>query len=164
MVLGTLMTRGTLAAAVAVAVAAIVAVAVAVSIPGAASAGTAEATETAERDPELVFWFFFLLLVGAPAAAMAGWLLGGVRRRRRRPPPTLPGLWWLCDGCRSVNDPRNERCYACGRVHPAHPETIRTAEHFEMVQKFGGTRHDGVAASEPGVGPRISAPDDEDLV
>lgn len=97
-------------------------------------------------DPELVFWIFFLLLVGMPTAAMTGWLLGGVRRRR--PPKPPPGLWWLCDGCRSVNDPLNEHCYACGRVRPADPETIRTAEHFEIVQRFGGSRRDGGSAAE----------------
>jgi hypothetical protein len=115
----------------------------------------------ADADPELVFWIFFLLIVGAPTAAMAGWLLGGVRRRRRAPKP-LPGLWWLCDGCRSVNDPVDLRCYACGRPRPANPRTIRTDRHFEMVQRFGGTRHDGGAASAPEVGPRTPATDDED--
>jgi hypothetical protein len=107
-------------------------------------------------DPELVFWVFFLLLVGMPTAAMAGWLLGGVRRRR--PPKPPPGLWWLCARCRSVNDPLNEHCYACGLPIPADPETLPTEPDFEIRQRFGGTRHEPPTLAGPRTAAGPSAP------
>lgn len=88
-------------------------------------------------DGDLVFWVFFLLAL-MPVAAATGWLVGGVRRRR--PPRPLPGLWWVCSTCRSVNAPDRPRCYACAAPIPAAPLLLPTARDFSVVQRFGPER------------------------
>lgn len=88
-------------------------------------------------DPDLIFWVFFLLAL-MPFAVAAGWLAGGVRRRRPMRP--LPGLWWVCGACRSVNPPDRGACYACGAPLPGDPETLPTDPAFTVVQRFGPKR------------------------
>ncbi len=106
-----------------------------------------------DADPETVFWVFFILAL-MPVAAAAGWLLGGVRRRRRT--RELPGLWWVCPACRSVNAPDRRACYACGAPLPDRPETMPTDRDFTIVQRFGPRRPadqiDGVGRVRPGAG------------
>ncbi len=108
-------------------------------------------------DGELVFWVFFLLAL-MPVAAATGWLAGGVRRRR--PPRPLPGLWWVCPACHSVNAPDRDRCYRCGVGLPEAPETMPTERSFSVVQRFGPRRPvEEMGASRPlGRSPGVTRP------
>jgi hypothetical protein len=80
-------------------------------------------------------------------AAGVGWDLGGRRRRKPRP---LPAEWWICEACRSVNEPDKPICYACDRPRSADAQVLPTADVFRVDQRLGGTRHDGGMSAPPG--------------
>ena len=55
-----------------------------------------------------------LVLLAGPTAAMIGyrWVGAGRRIRMTSEPTVVP--FWVCHGCRSVNELRVSRCYRCG--------------------------------------------------
>jgi hypothetical protein len=66
----------------------------------------------------------------APLVAILGSLavivlLAVILRRRlgRRLAPVMPGTWWSCPACRSVNAVGTSLCYACGA--PFEPSAVR---------------------------------------
>jgi hypothetical protein len=81
---------------------------------------------------------------------IAGWDAGGRRRQRFVPPPPS---WWVCPGCRSVNDADADlplTCYRCARVaDPTTVERLETTPEFEWTQQLATTRKGGY---EPTVG------------
>lgn len=64
-------------------------------------------------------------------------------RASKRMAPASPGAYWLCPSCRSVNDPTRAACYACAQPWTPDAAIVPTAEHPEMVQRFGGDRKSG---------------------
>lgn len=83
-----------------------------------------------------------LALAGAIVAALVAGLLVSrtlARRAGRRLAPVLPGSWWVCDRCRSVNAADARRCYACGGP-PGTGPALPTSDHPETPQSFGGSR------------------------
>ncbi len=95
--------------------------------------------------------------LGPLAAVVVGalvvlWLARSVARRTARTlAPVLPGSWWLCDACRSVNGAGIARCYSCGAPWTPTAAVVPTDEHPEMVQRFGGDRKSG--GDRPGRSP-----------
>lgn len=82
-----------------------------------------------------------ILLVGI---VIVIWLVGRLvaQRAGRRLAPVLPGEWWVCATCRSVNGAGVERCYSCGSGRPDGP-MLTTDTNPEIPQLFGSTRKRG---------------------
>ena len=70
-----------------------------------------------------------LLLVG-----VAGRLIA--RRAGRRLAPVLPGEWWVCTSCKSVNGAGVAHCYSCGSGRPEGPALL-TDDSPATPQTFG---------------------------
>ena len=66
--------------------------------------------------------------------AWAGWEVAG---RRARKPDILPDRVWLCDGCKSFNDPTHLTCYACHRPRPVDARYITPDPKFHVDQQLG---------------------------
>ena len=67
-------------------------------------------------------------------AAWAGWAIAG---RRAAKPSVLPDRVWLCDGCRSFNDPTHTTCYRCHRPRPADAREVEPDPEFRVAQQLG---------------------------
>lgn len=76
------------------------------------------------------------LLLGAALVLLR--ILG--RRAAARLAPVVPGEWWLCPSCRSVNPAQGTRCYRCGSP-PGEGPSMPTAERPSTPQSFGRGKH-----------------------
>lgn len=100
-------------------------------------------TAAAESPPPLST---YALIVGALiiGGVVAVWLVGRfvAGRAGRRLAPVLPGEWWVCASCHSVNGAGVARCYSCGAARPDGP-TLTTDDEPITPQSFGSTRKRG---------------------
>ena len=96
-------------------------------------------TASSSSDPTPISSYFLALFGGLVGALLVGWLVMRLlfRRAGRRMAPVLPGTWWICDRCRSVNAADASRCYACG-APPGHGPALPTSDQPETPQSFGG--------------------------
>jgi hypothetical protein len=82
--------------------------------------------------------------------AYAGWSIGA---RRVRKPAALPDRLWLCDACRSFNEPEREVCYRCHRERAIDARSVVPDATFHVDQRFGQVKGgDGRGASRPWLG------------
>ena len=72
------------------------------------------------------------------------WLVGRLvaQSAGRRLAPVLPGEWWVCATCKSVNGAGVAHCYSCGSTPPDGP-TLATDPNPGIPQSFGSTRKHG---------------------
>jgi hypothetical protein len=96
-------------------------------------------TASSAADPTPISFYFIALFGGLVAALVLAWLVMRVlfKRAGRRMAPVLPGTWWVCDRCRSVNAADASRCYACG-APPSDGPALPTSDRPETPQSFGG--------------------------
>ena len=81
-------------------------------------------------------WLTAVAVVFA-VAAWAGWAVAG----RRAPKPFVPpDRVWLCEGCRSFNDPTHTTCYRCHLPRPPGAREIEPDPEFRVDQQLGVTR------------------------
>ena len=82
-----------------------------------------------------------ILIVGGLIVA---WFVSRLvaRRAGRRLAPVLPGEWWVCATCRSLNGAHIGHCYSCGADRPDGP-MLPTDEHPGIAQSFGERRKRG---------------------
>jgi hypothetical protein len=78
--------------------------------------------------------FLALTVIVFAVAAWAGWT---VAARRDRTPPALPDTVWLCEACRSYNDPTHLTCYRCHRARPIDAREVVPDRHFHVAQQLG---------------------------
>jgi hypothetical protein len=98
--------------------------------------------------------FFVAATVVLLFAAWAGWNVGG---RRSGKPSILPDRVWLCDACKSFNDPTHATCYRCHRPRPTDAREIVPDAEFKVDQQLGrsktsvawGASSPWLAAEEP---------------
>jgi hypothetical protein len=83
-------------------------------------------------DDPLVYLVATAIVFGL--CAWAGWEVAG---RRARKPDILPDRVWLCDGCKSFNDPTHLTCYACHRVRPDDARYVAPDPNFHVDQQLG---------------------------
>ncbi len=83
-------------------------------------------------DDPLLYLVLASIVLGL--GAWAGWNVGA---RRRRTPPPLPDEVWLCDGCRSFNDPVRESCYHCHRPRAGDARVVVPDPEFHLDQQLG---------------------------
>lgn len=81
--------------------------------------------------------FLVALTVVFLACAWAGW---HVAARRERKPPVMPDRVWLCDACRSFNDPTHLTCYRCHRPRPVEAREVVPDPEFRVDQQLGSQR------------------------
>ncbi len=88
----------------------------------------------------------YAIMLGFVIAAGIGavWLVGRLLARRagERLAPVMPGEWWVCGSCKSVNGANVTRCYSCASPRPDGP-TMSTNAHPEISQSFGSKRKSG---------------------
>ena len=90
-------------------------------------------------DSPVLYLALLGLVVGV--SAWAGWSLGA--RRRRDPTANPPSEVWLCDGCRSYNEPARLACYACHRPRTSDARTVAPDPVFRIDQHIGRPFEDG---------------------
>lgn len=97
----------------------------------------------AEPPAPLSTYAIGVILAVAPGAALV-WLAGRILARRagRRLAPVVPGEWWVCGSCHSVNGAGVTRCYSCG-APPAGGPAMRTDDQPAITQSFGAGRKRG---------------------
>lgn len=86
--------------------------------------------------------------------AWAGWSFGG---RRHEKPAILPDRVWLCDSCKSFNDPTHLTCYRCHEPRRADAREVEPDPEFHVDQHLGrsktsvswGASSPWLAAEEP---------------
>jgi hypothetical protein len=88
------------------------------------------------EDPLLYLALMAVLLGGG---VWLGWTLGARGPRERRKPTALPLEIWLCERCRSFNEPERELCYRCHRERPADAPSFEPNRTFRIEQRFGMT-------------------------
>lgn len=66
--------------------------------------------------------------------AWAGWEVAG---RRARKPQILPDRVWLCDACKSFNDPTHLTCYRCHRPREVDARFVAPDPNFRVDQQLG---------------------------
>jgi hypothetical protein len=95
-------------------------------------------TASSEVAPTPASTYAIALAAAIGAALLVAWLAALAIRRRagRRLAPVLPGTWWVCDRCHSVNPGEARRCYACG-APPSDGPALPTGERPETPQSFG---------------------------
>lgn len=71
-------------------------------------------------------------------ASWAGWHVGGWRRNTK--PPILPDRVWLCDACKSFNDPTHLTCYRCHQPRAADAREIEPDPDFHIDQQLGRSK------------------------
>jgi len=81
--------------------------------------------------------FLVALTVVFLVCAWAGW---NIAARRERKPPVMPDRVWLCDACRSFNDPTHLTCYRCHRPRPVEAREIVPDPEFRIDQRLGSQR------------------------
>ena len=91
-------------------------------------------------DPLLYLALMAIVLGGG---VWLGWTVGAPRRREGRRSRPLPHELWLCDRCRSFNEPERQVCYQCRRERPPEAPTVAPTATFEIVQRFGAGSGDG---------------------
>jgi hypothetical protein len=88
----------------------------------------------------------YAIFVGVMVAGaiIAIWLLGRLiaRRAGRRLAPVLPGEWWVCSECTSVNGAGVAQCYSCRSPRPDGP-SLMTDDRPSIPQSFGSKRKRG---------------------
>lgn len=96
-------------------------------------------TASSDAPPTPASTYAVVLLGGILAAVVVALLAtrAVARRAGRRLAPVLPGQWWVCDRCRSVNAADTTRCYACG-APPGTGPALPTDDRPETPQSFGG--------------------------
>lgn len=91
--------------------------------------------------------FLVLMIVVFVLAAWAGW---SVAARRERKPPILPDRVWLCEACKSFNDPTHATCYRCHRPRPIDAREVVPDPEFHIDQQLGRTKGStNLGASSP---------------
>lgn len=81
--------------------------------------------------------FMVLTVVVLAVCAWAGWNVAG---RRERKPPILPDRVWLCEACKSFNDPTHATCYRCHRPRPIDAREVVPDPEFHIDQQLGGQK------------------------
>jgi hypothetical protein len=100
--------------------------------------------------------FIIAAIVVLLFASWAGWTFGGWRRHTAKP-TILPDRVWLCDVCKSFNDPTHLTCYRCHRPRAADAREIEPDPEFKVDQQLGrakssldwGASGPWLAADEP---------------
>jgi len=83
-------------------------------------------------DNPLLFLAVTAIVLGF--GAWAGWNFAG---RRTAKPAILPDRVWLCDACKSFNDPTHATCYRCHRPRPADARYVEPDPDFHVTQQLG---------------------------
>jgi hypothetical protein len=104
--------------------------------------------------PDNAIAFFILAAIVLGFGAWAGWNFGG---RRNEKPAILPDRVWLCDSCKSFNDPTHLACYRCHAPRRADAREIEPDPEFHVDQHLGrsktsvswGASSPWLAAEEP---------------
>lgn len=78
--------------------------------------------------------YFGAVVVVFAFAAWAGWAVAG---RRKTEPKLLPDRVWLCDACKSFNDPTHTTCYRCHQPRPADATYLAPEPEFRVDQQLG---------------------------
>ena len=104
--------------------------------------GVYTTAQAAMATPLSSYAIMLALVVGAGIVAV--WLVGRLLARRagERLAPVMPGEWWVCGSCKSVNGAQAGRCYSCGTGRPDGP-TMSTDTHPAISQSFGSKRKSG---------------------
>lgn len=84
--------------------------------------------------PSDALLFLALTIAVFAFAAWAGWNVAG---RRERKPPILPDRVWLCETCKSFNDPTHATCYHCHRPRPIDAREVVPDPEFHIDQQLG---------------------------
>jgi hypothetical protein len=87
--------------------------------------------------PDNAFVFFILAAIVLGFGAWAGWSFGG---RRQDKPAILPDRVWLCDSCKSFNDPTHLTCYRCHQPRRADAREIEPDAEFHVDQHLGRSK------------------------
>lgn len=87
--------------------------------------------------PDDAFAFLVIAAIVLGFGAWAGWNFGGRRQDR---PAILPDRVWLCDSCKSFNDPTHLTCYRCHEPHRADAREIEPDPEFHVDQHLGRSR------------------------
>jgi hypothetical protein len=84
--------------------------------------------------PDSPFVFFAAAIAVLLIAAWAGWQVGG---RRASKPKILPDRVWLCDNCKSFNDPTHLTCYRCHQPRADDARFVEPDPDFHVTQQLG---------------------------
>lgn len=87
--------------------------------------------------PEDALLYLALMAVLLGGGVWLGWTLGARGPRERRRPTPLPPELWLCERCRSFNEPEREICYQCRRERPTDAPKVEPNPTFRTEQRFG---------------------------
>lgn len=97
--------------------------------------------------PDNGLLFFVAAAIVLGFGAWAGWNVAG---RRTAKPAILPDRVWLCDACKSFNDPTHATCYRCHRPRPADARYVEPDPEFHVTQQLGRTKGStNLGASSP---------------
>lgn len=104
--------------------------------------------------PDNAVAFLVVATIVLGFGAWAGWNFGG---RRNEKPAILPDRVWLCDACKSFNDPTHLTCYRCHRPRRADAREVEPDPEFHIDQQLGrsktsiswGASSPWLAAEEP---------------
>jgi hypothetical protein len=88
----------------------------------------------------VVLFVIGILIVILFTGRFLHWL--AARSIGRRLAPVLPGEWWVCASCKSVNGANAGRCYSCGAGRPDGP-ALMTDDQPNIPQSFGRKRKSG---------------------
>lgn len=88
----------------------------------------------------------YAILVGIVLIGLVSgiWLVGQLiaGQAGKRLAPVLPGAWWVCTTCKSVNGAGVDHCYSCGGARPDGPALL-TDDQPNIPQTFGSKRKSG---------------------
>ena len=87
--------------------------------------------------PDNAVAFLVVATIVLGFGAWAGWNFGG---RRNEKPAILPDRFWLCDSCKSFNDPTHLTCYRCHEPRRADAREIEPDPEFHVDQHFGRSK------------------------
>jgi hypothetical protein len=88
----------------------------------------------------VVLFVIGILIVIVFSGRFVHWL--AARSIGRRLAPALPGEWWVCATCKSVNGANVGHCYSCGADRPDGP-ALMTDDQPSIPQSFGRKRKSG---------------------
>jgi hypothetical protein len=84
--------------------------------------------------PDAPLVYLVSVAVVFAVCAWAGWEVAG---RRARKPDILPERVWLCDRCKSFNDPTHLTCYRCHEPRPVDATYVTPDPEFHVDQQLG---------------------------
>ena len=104
--------------------------------------------------PDNALAFLVIAAVVLGFGAWAGWNFGG---RHKEEPAILPDRVWLCDSCKSFNDPTHLTCYRCHQPRRTDAREVVPDAEFHVDQHLGrsktsvswGASSPWLAAEEP---------------